>query len=862
MTLRADRKPGITFTYKKASTVASMLAFTLPGMVIAAEQQNSQSESVLATIKVQATKDKPVYQTDKAQSTKFTQPLRDTPKTITVINKTAIEDQNLLSLREILSTVPGITFGAGEGGGGFGDKINIRGFSGENNIAVDGMRDSAQFSRTDPFNIEQIDVVKGSSSAESGAGASGGTINLVSKTPKLKNSVDISTGIGTDGYYRFTADANQKLDETTAARVNLMLHRNDVPGRDVEQLERWGIAPSITFGLGTPTRFTLAYFHQQDDNTPQYGIPYYNGRPVDGISTKNYYGYSNIDEQHITNDALTAIFEHEFNDAVSLRSILRGARVDQLSNVSAPQAGAGGFCLNNGLSPAGWTQGLDANRKDISNVSGYVACAKAYTATPSTTVAPNYVVSKDGPVLAPGQYAASGPRGNVRDTTNTIVANQTDATWKFNTGSIGHTLVTGFAISHETYDFDGSRDFKNANGWDLSGPQSYGKNGVQLMNVYDPDNTYYGPLNRTLTGKNEADQDARAIYLFDTLKFSPEWQASFGLRYDRIEGKNTTFGVKTYTVPVKDDLTTKKDESNPDNSKIGSLTGQNSVTNYGDDLLSYNAGIVYKPQPNISIYASYANAENPTITAVNANCTANSTTGANNCTSDPEKAVTYELGTKWDVVNNKLSLTAALFSTERTNYKVSDPGNPLNPNGFQVLDGRSRVQGLELGAAGLITRNWSVFANLTGQTSKVLRGASAFSAAGGANGTVQDWTKGDQLTQVPEIAASLWTTYDIDRQWQVGYGATYQGSMYLTQHGGIQVGSTGVYTGRTTIPLAKSEGYIVHNASVTYKYDRHLSVQLNVKNILDEEYYTRIRNNGWATPGDGRSAVLNVNYHF
>ncbi|WP_410211842.1 TonB-dependent receptor [Aquirhabdus sp.] len=842
MSLRAIHKQGVTFTYRKASTVASMLAITLPSMAMATESQ----ESVLPTIKVEATKDKPAYQVKKVQSPKYTEPLRDTPQTITVVDKKAIEDQSMLSLREILSTVPGITFGAGEGGSGYGDKINIRGFNASNDITVDGIRESAQFTRTDPFNLEQVEVVKGSNSTNSGSGAVGGSINLVSKTPENKNFVDLGASLGTDHYYRTTVDANQKIDDTTAVRLNLMAHKNDVPGRDVEEMKRWGIAPSITFGMGTPTRFTLSYIYQTDDNTPQYGVPFYNGRAVPGIDPSNYYGYANVDEQKTSVNEITALFEHEFNDNMSVRNITRAAKVEQYSLVDAPEqltVGAGlltangqpnpstgSFCLGNGTSPTGWSQYATKTGQIITDVSGYRACTAG---------------------VLPGTYAPSGPRGLVRDTENKLLTNQTDVTWKFNTAGIEHTLVTGLSFTDETYDLSTGNVFRKAGG---ATPNPV----LPVINVYAPNSTYTGPLNYVQTSTISGTLDNQAIYAFDTLKFSDQWLFNAGLRYDHSEGKSTTLN---YATPASG----------------GAITATPTLSN-NSNTWSYKAGLVYKPVEDASFYVSYGNSKTPSdatvsgaacaVTVASATAVASST-----CSVKPETAVTYEVGTKWDILNGKLSLTAALFDTERSNYKVADPGNPNNPSGAQTLDGSARVRGLELGAAGLITHNWSVFANLTAQRSKVLQGASDFVAGGGINGTQGDFTKGDSLLYVPELAASLWTTYDVTRQLQLGYGVTYEGPTYLTQHGGILVAGTGtgvipaVYAGRTTIPLAESEGYFVHNLAVTYKFTRNFSAQLNVKNIFDKEYYTSIRSNstttsGWAIPGDARSAVLNLTYHF
>lgn len=822
MSRHAGRKSGQSKP-NKVSTVMLALA-TLPSISMAAEQQREVSaEATLPTIKVRAG-NKPTYQITKVQSPKYTEPLRDTPQTITVLDKNVIEDQGMLSLREILSTVPGITFGAGEGGGGYGDKINIRGFNSSNDITVDGMRESAQFSRTDPFNIQQIEVVKGSNSTNSGSGSIGGSVNLVSKTPENRNFADVAVGIGTDHYYRTTVDVNRKLDDTTAVRVNLMTHQNDVPGRDVEHMKRWGFAPSITFGLGTPTRFTLSYLYQTDNNTPQYGVPYYNGRPVLDIDPRGYFGYANVDVQKSTVNSLTGLLEHEFSDSVSVRNMTKAAQIEQFTIVDAPQ---GSYCLNNNLAPVGWSQTANAAGVITTNVSGYQPCAAG---------------------LAAGTFQPSGnPRGNLRETTNKLLSNQTDMTWTFNALGIQHTWVTGLALTSENFDLSTGNVFRNPKG---ATPNPV----LPIIHINSPTTNYTGSYHYIQSSTIDGTLNNQALYIFDTAKFNEQWQANMGVRFDRSNGESTTL---TYATPASGGaITTAQTE---DNTKTW----------------SYKAGLVYKPIEQASFYISYSNSKTPSDATVSgAACTttvASSTALASStCSVKPETAVTYEMGTKWDVLDRKMSLTAAVFDTERSNYKVADPANPNNPAGTQTLDGSARVRGIELGASGLLAHDWSVFANLTAQRSKVLQGASDYVAAGGVNGTQADFTKGDSLLNVPELAASLWTTYDVTRKLQLGYGLTYQGPTYQSQHAGILVAGTGVsgtnipakYVGRTTIPLAQSQGYVVNNLAVTYKFTRKLSAQLNVKNVFNKEYYTAIRNNGWAIPGDGRSAVLNLNYHF
>src|SRR3546814_1923169 len=153
------------------------------------------------------------------------------------------------------------------GGGGYGDSINLRGYSASNDITVDGVRDSAQYSRTDPFNLQQIEVYNGANSVYNGSGSVGGTIHLVQKTPQATDLTVLEAGVGTDDYYRATVDSNLRVSDMVAVRLNAMYHENDVPRRDVEKYERWGIAPSVTLGIESPTRVPLSYLHQDRKST-------------------------------------------------------------------------------------------------------------------------------------------------------------------------------------------------------------------------------------------------------------------------------------------------------------------------------------------------------------------------------------------------------------------------------------------------------------------------------------------------------------------------------------------------------------------------------------------------------------------
>lgn len=721
--------------------------------------------------------------TPRASSPKYTAPLRDTPQTITVIDREIIDQQNLLTLRDVLSTLPGITFGAGEGGGGYGDSINLRGFNANNDITVDGIRDSAQYSRTDPFNLDQIELVNGANSVFSGAGSVGGTINLVSKRARLDDFYQVSAGVGTDNYRRVTADLNHALNAGTAVRLNLMGHENDVPDRAFEDYQRFGIAPSIGFGLDGDTSVTLSYVHQRDDNTPQYGIPFFNGRPLAGIDLEDYFGYANLDQQLIIADSFTALFEHRFSDHFSLRNTTKYQAVDQITTVSAPQ---GTYCLANNLTPLGASCG----------------------STP------------------PGFYQPSGPRGNRRDTENSLLGTQTDLLFDVATGGIQHTIVSGVAFTREKFQLETTSLPRNANRTPAVLP---------ITPIAAPDPIYRGPVHRTITGATDGDLENAALYVFDTLQFSPQWLFNAGARYEINDGSSTLYTVGT------------------SGNTLGVITGAAAPAKNRDNLFSYRAGLVYKPIEAASLYLSYANSETPSKAAVNGSCVAVSTTtgplGTANCNVDPEEGRNLELGVKWDLFEQKLSFTAAIFRNERTNYRVNDPGNPDNPTGVQQLDGEARVDGLTAGLTGLLAEHWSIYANVALLDSEVLQGVSDFQAGQGL-----DFTRGDELVNTPRRSGSVWTTYDLNARWQFGYGITAQGDYRVSQHSATNVSG----------PLTSVPGYAVHRALAMYRVHRDVELRLNVNNVFEKIYFTRIRpnGNGWATQGDARQFVLTANLSF
>ncbi|HKS37492.1 MAG TPA: TonB-dependent siderophore receptor [Verrucomicrobiae bacterium] len=677
----------------------------------------------------------PAYNSGTLSSPKYTEPLRDIPQTITVIPRAVIEDQGATTLRDVLRNVSGISLQAGEGGGGLpGDNLSIRGFNARSDIFVDGVRDFGAYSR-DPFNLEQIEVAKGPSSSTAGRGSTGGSINLVSKAPRLDAFYAGALGLGTDDYRRVTFDLNQPLVggrqgdiKGAAVRLNAMWHEAGVPGRDVVEEGRWAVAPSIAFGLETPTRVTFSYLHMEQDNVPDYGLPwvpantnavlaaYSNQAPP--VSFDNFYGLKNYDFEDIKSDAATAKVEHDFNESVGLRNLLRFGKTERSSAITAPRF-------------------VDAN-------------------TNSTDI--NRQLQR-------------------RAIDNEILANQTDLNVDFETGPVGHALVAGFEFGRELQDNRNSAQTTNQ----------------PIANLFfpNPNAAPFGPMPSITGVPNEVTATTLAPYAFDTLKFGEQWQLSGGLRWDHVEADYT------------------------------------SGTNFSrtDEMLSWRAGVVFKPQPNGSIYFGCGTSFNPSIEAGNTGLSL----AGNNVNLEPEETRSFELGTKWDF--KRLSLSAAIFRTEKTNART--PGvNPGDPP--LVLDGEQVVEGIEFGAAGSITVDWKVIGGYT-----YLRSEIEQSNTGSEIGA--------EFGNTPEHSLSLWTTYALPWDLEVGGGAQFVGDRFnnLSSNAAVR----------------QAPDYWLFDAMAAWHVNKNLTLRLNVYNLADERYIDRV-GGGHFVPGAGRSAVLTASARF
>ncbi|MES2982570.1 MAG: TonB-dependent siderophore receptor [Verrucomicrobiota bacterium] len=707
-------------------TILAISQLTAPAATEPKEIENQESPEALPELIVVGENEE-LYKPEKLTTGKYTVPLVDVPQTVNVITEEVIKEQGAANLREVLKNVPGISIQAGEGGVPPGDNLSIRGFNARTDLFVDGVRDFGGYSR-DPFNIEQVDVTKGPSSTNGGRGSTGGAVNLSSKTPHLDNENELLLGGGTDSYGRTTMDVNRKIPglDNAAFRLNTMLHTQNTPGRDHVEQERWGIAPSIGFGLGTDTRFTLSYFHLQQDNVPDYGIPW-NGTKPSPVDNSNWYGLLGRDFEKTETDIFTAIFEHDINENLSLRNISRVGRNHLDLSVTAPRYNA----------PA--LPGAEIRRTDWKN----------------------------------------------RDQIDTILSNQTEFRYDFLTGSVKHQLIAAMEFSHETEE-NKLRDDLNAPApdTDLYNPNPYG---------YTANLVYNGGLNETAA-------DTIAFSLFDTIKLTEQWTLSGGLRWE------------SFDVDYDSRATT-------------ALGGATTSLGRSDNMLSSRAAITYKPRQNGSIYLGYGTSFNPAGEGLTLSDLPNN---AANLSTEPEESSTMELGTKWDLLDERLLVNAALFQTDKTNARTVDPITNLIS-----LDGEQRVQGFEFGFTGLITDQWRILGGYTYLDGEVTN----------SNNPAE---VGLNLSNTPENSFNLWTVYDLPKDFQVGLGMNYIDS---------RTNST------TSATIREAPSYITFDALIGYQLNENVSFRLNLYNLADQEYIDRV-GGGHYIPGASRSATLTAEITF
>jgi catecholate siderophore receptor len=684
------------------------------------------------------------YKANRLSSAKFPEPIVNTPRSITVLTKELLEDKDATSLKEVARTTPGITLGTGEGGNAFGDRFFIRGFDARNDVFVDGIRDPAVSVRENFF-TEQLEILKGPAATIDGRGTTGGALNIVTKQAANTNFYNTETTIAGDGTRRVTLDVNQVINPTLAVRVDGVWQNAGVAGRNYTTDNRDGGMAAVKWTPNDSFTVTANYVHTNLWSLPDFGVPYNNllGAPVTslGVPRDTWYGVINRDFQKVQQDFGTVDSKYIVNDFITLENKVRDEKsvlnyIGTIPEQSTSCGGGGTATTLAGLSPSGWTACLNAqSRYQVTNV----------------------------------------------------VADQQSATFKFDTGPVRNTIITGAEVSREQVSIDtygglGSEAVGNV----------FANGSIGPVSVLDP--TVYENYSGTPTPTGNPDVIAvntQSAYSLWTANYRDYVILNAGVRFDE-----TGISAK------------KMYNSFPSTAEVSG----------GSGMWNYNLGALWKPIPITSLYWAYATASDPLgaeLDGTSTNYGGLNPTFPGSQVFSPIESRAQEVGNKWELFDRRLLATIALFRTDVSNARELIGSSST---GTIIQGAAYHVQGIDMGAEGNITDKWSVYTGLVLMKTRVDHSATASNI-------------GLPLAFISPQSFNVLTKYKITDNFEVGGQATYRSAM---QGGTLLAANQG-----TTLP-----SYWRFDTFVDGKVYQNWRWKLFANNIFNKLYYDAFYQSG------------------
>ncbi|HEV2577764.1 MAG TPA: TonB-dependent receptor [Acidobacteriaceae bacterium] len=484
---------------------------------------------------------------------KFTEDLLHTPQTVAVVPDFVLQDEQNRTLTDAVRNVPGISIAAGESGAQ-GDNLTIRGFTARNDIFLDGIRDFGSYYR-DSFDYDQVEVLEGPAGVQFGRGSTGGVINQESKVPAADRFVHIDGEVGTDLTRRITADINEPMSDVaggSAFRLNAMGTEGGVAGRPYAQNRRYGVAPSISFGMNKPTRLTISYFHFTESDTPDYGLPWFFNQLAPGVDRHAYFGFPDANHLRTSDDIVTVKANHSFANNVDVHTIARWANYPRDVQITEPQ-----ICSNASVSiPVG----------------GYVAALPTSAVNTSKPCPYTLATPPSQMVVNRNQIQIQSVEGELWD--------QTEVTAQFKLAGVRNDLAAGVE-----------------GGQEISNPTKYSYtenniNSVPSTNLIDPNPHDSFSGEGYIASVSHLKSKSAGAYFIDTIKFDRFIELSGGVRWDYF---NTLFNLYAPPAGISGAKTT-------------------APIPYIDQTVrqpSYRAAIVFKPNTHGSVYFDYGTSFNP-----------------------------------------------------------------------------------------------------------------------------------------------------------------------------------------------------------------------------------------------------------
>jgi catecholate siderophore receptor len=473
------------------------------------------------------------------------QALRDIPQSITVVTERLMDDRNLDTVKEALKNTAGISFLAAEGGE---EDIRLRGFALQStgDVFVDGMRDPAFYDR-DTFNLDRLEVLRGSASMLFGRGSTGGAVNQVNKVPRLMDENQVDLTVGNHNVRRAVADFNLKTGDSAGLRLSAMVNKADNNGAG-SAIDKQGVALAYRTGIGEKNEFQASLYHLNYQNGMNYGMPWIRPSANSEVSDTgllpldptSYFGMgSDRNDGRATLATLSHTYRLDNGDEIKTQ-VRRGEYMrDQ-------RAGTVRLC-----------------RSSVNEQGALVN-----PTCPSDVSLDNF---------GPATQLTRGTNLKIQDL-NTLYA-QSDYSGKFNAGGLRHEVLAGIDYAREVKTVYGARS-KAQGGVDLSKPTTW---------VSTPaDGASIDEASRVLRTTSDYTSQGAGIYAQDLIQLSSQWKLLAGLRFDTLEGD-----YSSYAIP---------------GSAAGPVSTSRYTMNV--NAWSQRAGLIYQPNDRSSFHLSAASSFN------------------------------------------------------------------------------------------------------------------------------------------------------------------------------------------------------------------------------------------------------------
>lgn len=199
-----------------------------------------------------------------------------------------------------------------------------------------------------------------------------------------------------------------------------------------------------------------------------------------------------------------------------------------------------------------------------------------------------------------------------------------------------------------------------------------------------------------------------------------------------------------------------------------------------------------------------------------------------------------EVGGKWELLDARMSVTAAVFNLERSNIKTSDPTKP----GVLINVGEQRTRGIEFTANGRIDDLWSIYSGFAFLDGRITKSNSSVAAP--QTPVVQIPLEGKRPSLTPRQSGYVWINRELPAGFAVAGGLNYTADRFASPSNAV------------TLP-----GYTLLDLAVYYRVESY-ELGLNLKNALDRAHIVSAHggNDNLILPGPGRELQLSLRYHF